>query len=63
MFLATQAPAHFGPHDFYHGRFEPEGREAQFVLSFCDEHSEGAQLIHHVACPQEEGGDGREEPR
>ncbi len=61
MFQATQVPAHFGPPAFYHGRYEPEGREAQFVLTYCDEHSEGAQLIHHVACPREDGENGRED--
>ncbi len=58
MFQATQVPAHFGPPAFYHGHYEPEGREAQFVLTYCDEHSEGAQLIHHVACPREDGKTG-----
>lgn len=50
MFQATQVPAHFGPPTFYHGRYEPEGQEVQFVLTYSDEHSEGAQLIHHVPC-------------
>ena len=48
MFQATQIPAHFGPPTFYHGRYEPEGQEVQFVLTYSDEHREGAQLIHHV---------------
>ena len=51
----------FSKEYFYHGRYEPEGREAQFVLTYCDEHSEGAQLIHHVACPREDGENGRED--
>lgn len=50
MFQATQIPAHFGPPTFYHGRYEPEGQEVQFVLTYSDEHREGAQLIHHVPC-------------
>ena len=48
MFQATQVPAHFGPPVFYHGRYEPEGQEVQFVLTYADEHREGAQLIHRV---------------
>lgn len=48
MFRATQVPAHFGPPVFYHGRYEPEGREIQFVLTYSDEQYGGAQLIHHV---------------
>lgn len=50
MFRATQIPAHFGPPVFYHGRYEPEGREIQFALTYSNEYSEGAQLIHHVPC-------------
>ena len=64
MFRATQVPAHFGPPVFYHGRYEPEGREIQFVLTYCDEHcGGGAQLIHHVPCSEEDGavsGEGQE---
>ena len=56
MFRATQVPAHFGPPVFYHGRYEPEGREVQFVLTYSNEYSEGAQLIHHVPC-SDNGGD------
>lgn len=50
MFRATRIPAHFGQPVFYHGRYEPEGQEAQFILTYSDEHSQGAQLIHHVPC-------------
>ena len=48
MFQATRVPAHFSPPTFYHGRYEPEGQEVQLVLTYSNEHSEGAQLIHHV---------------
>lgn len=48
MFRATQVPAHFGPPVFYKGRYEPEGREIQFVLTYSDELCGGAQLIHHI---------------
>lgn len=54
MFKATQVPAHFGPPVFYRGRYEPEGREIQFVLTYSDEYCAGAQLIHHV--PRADGG-------
>ncbi len=48
MYQATQISAHFGQPEFYHGRYEPEGQDVHFVLTYSDEHSEGAQLIHHV---------------
>ncbi len=54
MFQATQISAHFGTPEFYHGRYEPEGQEVQFVLTYSDGHSEGAQLIHHVPCSHTE---------
>lgn len=49
IFQTTQVPAHFSPPAFYHGRYEPEGQEIQFILTYSDEFSEGAQLIHHMA--------------
>ena len=52
MFQTTQISAHFGTPKFYQGRYEPEGQEVQFVLTYSDEHSEGAQLIHHVPSSQ-----------
>ncbi len=55
MYRATQVSAHFSQPRFYHGRYEPEGQEVQFILTYSDEHSEGAQLIHHVPCGQETG--------
>lgn len=53
MYQSTQIPAHFGQPVFYHGRYEPEGQEVQFILTYADEHSKGAQLIHHVPCAPE----------
>lgn len=55
MFRATQIPEHFGQPVFYRGRYEPEGREIQFVLTYSDEYCEGAQLIHHVPCSDDGG--------
>ena len=55
MFQATKVPAHFGPPVFYHGRYEPEGREIQFVLTYSNEHFGGAQLIHHVPSSDKDG--------
>lgn len=55
MFRATQVPAHFSPPVFYHGRYEPEGREVQFVLTYADDNHRGAQLIHHVPCSEKDG--------
>ena len=54
MFRATQIPAHFGPPVFYHGRYEPEGSEVQFMLTYSDENCGGAQFIHHVPCFDED---------
>ncbi len=54
MYRATQIPAHFGAPVFYQGRYEPEGQEAQFILTYSDEQREGAQLIHHVPSAQED---------
>lgn len=54
MFQATQVPAHFGPPVFYHGRYEPEGSEVQFILTYSDENCGGAQFIHHVPCSGED---------
>lgn len=56
MFRATKVSAHFGPPVFYHGRYEPKGRKIQFVLTYSDECHGGAQLIHHVPCPDKGGG-------
>lgn len=57
MFQETQVPAHFNPPTFHSGRYEPEGQEVQFVLTYSSGQREGAQLIHHVPRPQEDGND------
>lgn len=57
MFQETQVPAHFNPPTFHSGRYEPEGQEIQFVLTYSSGQREGAQLIHHVPRPQEDGDD------
>ena len=50
LYRATQIPARFGQPVFYHGRYE---QEVQFILTYADENSKGAQLIHHVPCAPE----------
>lgn len=55
IFRSTQIPVHFGPPMFYRGYYEPEGHEAQFVLTYSDECNGGAQLIYHVLSANEEG--------
>ena len=55
MFRATKVPAHFSPPVFYHGRYEPEGREIQFMLTYSNEQYGGAQFIHHVPCSEGDG--------
>lgn len=57
MYRATQVAAHFSQPAFYHGRYEPEGQEVQFILTYAGEQSEGAQLIHHVPSTREAGTD------
>lgn len=57
IFQTTQVPAHFSPPVFYHGRYEPEGQEIQFVLTYSDEYSEGAQLIHHMSSARDTNAD------
>lgn len=55
MFQATNVPAHFSPPVFYHGRYEPEGSEVQFMLTYSDGDCGGAQFIHHVLRVDEDG--------
>lgn len=57
MFRATQIPAHFGQPVFHRGHYEPEEQEVQLILTYSNEHSEGAQLIHHVPCARADGPD------
>lgn len=57
MFQETQVPAHFNPPTFHSGRYEPEGQEVQFVLTYSSGQREGAQLIHHVPRSQEDGAE------
>ncbi|MCI9068552.1 MAG: hypothetical protein HFI65_07800 [Lachnospiraceae bacterium] len=61
MFQVTQVPAHFGPPAFYRGRYEPEGSEIQFMLTYSNERYGGAQFIHHVPCSQEAGAASNED--
>lgn len=60
MFRATQVPAHFNPPVFYRGRYEPEGSDIQFMLTYSSEFSEGVRLIHHVPRSSEGGADSGE---
>ena len=53
VYRATRIPAHFGQPVFYHGSYRPEVQEVQFILTYSNEHNEGAQLIHHVPCSHE----------
>ena len=48
LFQATKVPARFSVPALYQGRFEPEGRSRQFVLTYTDGQREGVQLVHHV---------------
>ena len=44
----TKVPVRFSVPSFYKGRYEPEGQEEQFSLSYSTEKREGARLIHYV---------------
>ena len=48
LFQATKVPARFSVPALYQGRFEPEGRSRQFVLTYTDGQRQGVQLVHHV---------------
>ena len=52
LFRNTKVPARFSVPAFYHGRYIPEDHRTQFMLTYADEHQEGAQLIHHVPSSQ-----------
>lgn len=58
LFRNTKVPARFSVPKFYRGRYTPEGHQMQFMLTFTNEHQEGAQLIHFVP---RDGKDGAEE--
>lgn len=57
IFRVTQVPAHFGPPVFYHGRYEPEGSEVQFVLTYSNERYGGVKLVHHISSSDKDGTD------
>lgn len=48
LFKEKKISAHFGAPVFHEGRFTPEGKEAQFVLTYADEAGEGAEFMHHI---------------
>lgn len=48
LFRDTKVPARFSVPTFHRGRYSPEDHRMQFVLTYDDDHREGAQLIHHV---------------
>ena len=54
LFRNTRVPARFSVPKFYKGRYAPEDHQAQFVLTYADEHRNGIQLTHHVPLAREE---------
>lgn len=48
LFRTTKVPARFSVPVFYRGRYTPKDHRMQFMLTYADDHREGAQLIHHV---------------
>lgn len=55
LFRTTNVPARFSVPAFYHGRYMPKDHETQMVLTYFNDQHEGAQLIHHVPCPEAAG--------
>ena len=55
LFRNTRVPARFSVPKFYRGRYTPADHQMQFILTFTNEHQEGAQLIHHVPQNREDG--------
>lgn len=55
LFRDTRVPARFSVPRFYEGRYAPEDHQAQFVLTYADEHRDSIQLTHHVPLVREEG--------
>ena len=60
LFQNTKVPARFSVPAFYRGRYAPENHQAQFMLTYANEHQEGAQLTHHVPRSEEDGADRNE---
>lgn len=57
LFRNTRVPARFSVPEFYRGRYTPEDQRTQFILTYINEHREGAQLIHHVPRDREDGAE------
>lgn len=52
LFRTTHVAARFSVPTFHRGRYVPADQRMQFVLTYADDQSEGAQLTHHVPSPQ-----------
>lgn len=57
LFRNTKVPARFSVPEFYRGRYIPKDHRMQFMLTYTNEHQEGAQLIHHVPQDREDGAE------
>lgn len=57
LFRNTKVPARFSVPKFYHGHYTPADHRMQFMLTYTNEHQEGAQLIHHVPRDREDGAE------
>lgn len=57
LFRNTKVPARFSVPKFYRGRYVPEDHRMQFMLTYTNEHREGAQLVHHVPQNREDGAE------
>lgn len=57
LFRNTKVPARFSVPEFYHGVYTPKDHRTQFMLTYTNEHQEGAQLSHHVPQDQKDGAE------
>lgn len=48
LFRVTKVPSRFGIPSFYRGRYEPDGHQTHFIISYISDGNENAQLTHHT---------------
>lgn len=53
VYRLTKVASRFGIPSFYRGRYEPNGQQPHFVISYTSDGHENAQLIHHTPYGQD----------
>lgn len=48
MFQVTRVASRFSIPVFFYGRYEPENQQNDFVIHYCSDKNEGAQLVHRI---------------